>query len=173
MDETIKKLKRVRVDSLYGKKKHFNAAERIQKYHYWIGIPMIIINILTGSILFYVLTDKVDSWLKYVPLVLSLIAAILSGFQTFFKFQKKIEAHNRIGNRYLETMKKAERVLAYYADDQLKKRELISCLEEISLEMVEINKEAEGYPPSKSDYELAKRGIEAGEETYKTTELDD
>ena len=82
-------IKKIKVDALYGKKKHFNAADRKEKYHYWIGVPLVIINILAGSILFYVLTDGVDNWVKYIPLVLALIAALLSGFQTFLNLQKK------------------------------------------------------------------------------------
>ena len=57
MQNSTDKLKRIKIDSLYGKKKHFNAADRHETYHYRIGIPLIIINILTGSILFYVITD--------------------------------------------------------------------------------------------------------------------
>ncbi len=83
MQNSTDKLKRIKVDSLYGKKKHFNAADRHQKSHYRIGIPLIIINVLTGSILFYVLTDGTTNWIKFVPLVLALIAALLSGFQTY------------------------------------------------------------------------------------------
>ena len=100
-------IKKIKVDALYGKKKHFNAADRKEKYHYWIGVPLVIINILAGSILFYVLTDGVDNWVKYIPLVLALIAALLSGFQTFLNLQKKIEGHRRVGNKYLAIMKKS------------------------------------------------------------------
>ena len=28
-------IKRIKVDALYGKKKHFNAADRKERYHYW------------------------------------------------------------------------------------------------------------------------------------------
>ena len=69
MNNIKEKIKRIKIDSLYGKKKHFNAADRKENWHYWIGIPLIIVNILSGSILFYVLTEDAADWLKFVPLV--------------------------------------------------------------------------------------------------------
>src|SRR5690606_11058539 len=104
MQNLTDKLKRIKVDCLYGKKNHFNAGDRHEKSHYRIGIPLIVINVLTGSVLFYVLTDGVTNWIKFVPLFLALVAAILSGFQTYLNLPQKVEGHRRIGNRYLSVM---------------------------------------------------------------------
>lgn len=172
MKNTKDKIKRIKVDSLYGKKKHFNSADRKEKQHYWIGIPLIVINVLTGSVLFYVLTDGVTNLVKFIPLVLALIAALLSGFQTFLNLQKKVEGHRRVGNKYLTIMKRCDRLQAYIEDDAIKDKHLIESVEEIANEIEDINKEAESFPTSKSDYELAKKGIESGEESYTESELE-
>ena len=171
MKNTIKKLRRLKVDALYGKKKHFNAADRYEKIHYRIGVPLIAINILTGSVLFYVLTDGVTNWVKYVPLVLALIAALLSGFQTYLNLQKKVEGHRRVGNKYLLIMKRCDRLQGYFSDNTLLNDDLLKRFEKIALEIDYVNQEAESYPTNKSDYKLAKKGIEAGEETYTESEL--
>lgn len=171
MQNSLDKLRRVKVDTLYGKKKHFNAADRNDKRHYWIGIPLIAINVLTGSVLFYVLTDNVNNWIKFVPLVLAFIAALLSGFQTYLNLQKKIEGHRRIGNRYLAVMKRCDRLQSYLADSAITNEIFIQRLEEIALEVDDINKEAEAFPTNNADYQLAKKGIESGEENYTETEL--
>jgi hypothetical protein len=171
MQNSIDKLKRIKVDSLYGKKKHFNAAERKENYHYLIGIPLIIINVLTGSILFYVLTDGATSWIKYVPLFLALIAALLSGFQTYLNLPQKVEGHRRIGNRYLSIMKKCDRLQGYIADKLIPTEEVINRLEKISNDADDINKEAEAFPTNENDYKLAQKGIKNGEENYTNTEL--
>lgn len=172
MKNTKDKIKRIKVDSLYGKKKHFNAADRKEKQHYWIGIPLIVINVLTGSVLFYVLTDGVTNWVKFIPLVLALIAALLSGVQTFLNLQKKVEGHRRVGSKYLVIMKRCDRLQAYIEDDAINDKHLIESVEKIANEIEEINKEAESFPTSKSDYELAKKGIESGEESYTESELE-
>ncbi len=171
MATTEDNIKKIKVDCLYGKKKHFNAADRKETYHYWIGVPLIIINILTGTVLFFVLTDGAKDWVKIVPIFLAFIAAFLSGFQTYFNFNKKVEGHRRIGNRYLAVMKKTDRLQGYISDGHTSGTDIVKQMELIANEIDEINKEAEQYPTSDDDYQRAKRGIENGEEEYTTKEL--
>ncbi|MBK7883448.1 MAG: SLATT domain-containing protein [Chitinophagaceae bacterium] len=166
------KIKKVKVDCLYGKKKHFNAADRVESYHYWLGIPLTIINIVTGTVLFFIFTDNTESSLKLLPIILAFIAALLSGFQTYFNFNKKVEGHRRIGNRYLSVYKSCDRLQAYISDNQIEKSETIERLENIAKEIDDINKEAEQFPTSKKDYELAQLGIKNGEENYTKDELE-
>lgn len=171
MQNSIDKLRRIKVDSLYGKKKHFNAADRHEKSHFRIGIPLIIINVLTGSILFYVLTDGTTNWIKFIPLVLALIAALLSGFQTYLNLPQKVEGHRRIGNRYLSIMKKCDRFQGYISDNIISNTEIVQRLEELAAEADDVNKEAEAFPTNQADYNLAQKGIKDGEENYTETEL--
>lgn len=171
MNNTTDRLRRIKVDALYGKKKHFNAADRNENNHYWIGVPLVIINILTGSILFYVITDGATNSIKYIPLVLALVSALLSGFQTYLNLQKKVEGHRRIGNKYLAVMKKCDRLQGYIADNVISNNDLINRIEDLAQETDSINKEAETYPTNNSDYQLAKKGIEIGEEEYTEREL--
>jgi hypothetical protein len=171
MNNTTDKLRRIKVDALYGKKKHFNAADRNEKNHYKIGVPIVVINILTGSILFYVIKESASYWIKYVPLILALISALLSGFQTYLNLQKKVEGHRRVGNKYLAIMKKCDRLQGYIFDKVVSNDDLISRIESIAIEIDSINIESESYPTSNSDYLLAKKGIENGEEEYTEKEL--
>lgn len=171
MKETTGKLAKIKVDALYGKKKHFNAADRKEGYHYQIGVPLIVVNVLTGSVIFYVLTDGTTNWVKYVPLYLALIAALLSGFQTYLNLQQKVEGHRRIGNRYLAVMKRCDRLQAYIADEAIPSSEVINRIEAIAIESEAINQDAEAFPTNNSDYTLAQKGISNGEETYTEAEL--
>jgi len=171
MNHTTDKLRRIKVDALYGKKKHFNAADRNEKNHYRIGIPLFVINILAGSILFYEITDGASNWVKYVPLILALASALLSGFQTYLNLQKKVEGHRRVGNKYLAVMKKCDRLQGYINDKVISNDELITKIESIAWDIDSINMEAESFQPSNSDYLLAKKGIENGEEKYTEKEL--
>ena len=172
METLNEKIKRIKVDCLYGKKKHFNAADRVETYHYWIGIPLIIINIVTGTVLFFIFTDNTQSSLKLLPIILAFIAALLSGFQTYFNFNKKVEGHRRIGNRYLAIYKTCDRLQAYISDNHIENSDIIQRLENIAKEIDDINKEAEQFPTSKKDYELAQSGIKNGEENYTQEELE-
>lgn len=172
MTTTEEKIKRIKVDCLYGKKKHFNAADRKEKYHYWIGVPLTVITILTTTILFYVLTDGATNWIKFVPLVLAFAASFLSGFQTYFNFNKQVEGHRRVANRYLALLKRADRLQGYIKDKLITPEELIRQFETLASEADDINKEAEPFPASNSDYAKAQKGIENGEEEYTSKELE-
>ena len=172
MTTTEEKIKRIKVDCLYGKKKHFNAADRKENYHYWIGIPLTIITILTTTILFYVLTDGATNWIKFIPLVLAFAASFLSGFQTYFNFNKQVEGHRRIGNKYLAVLKRADRLQGYITDKIISSEELVKQFEILACNVDEINKEAEPFPTSNADYVKAKKGIENGDEEYLGKELE-
>lgn len=171
MENTLQIIKRIKVDALYGKKKHFNAADRKQEYHYLIGIPLLVLNVISGSILFYVLTDDVDNWVKYIPLVITLITALLSGFQTFLNLEKKVEGHKRVGNKYLHIMKSCNLLEGNIKDDLISRDEIRIKLEGLSNKIDEINIEAEAFHTNKRDYNKAKKGIENGEEFYTDNEI--
>jgi hypothetical protein len=172
MTQIDHKIKKIKVDCLYGKKKHFNAAARQENYHYWLGIPLIAINIITGTVLFYLLKENKNFDLKLLPIALAFIAALLSGFQTYFNFNKKVEGHRRIANKYLFVYKSCDRLQAYILDNQIDNSTLVEKLEQIAIQINEINIEAETYPASKKDYALAQKGIKNGEENYTNEELD-
>jgi len=168
---TEEKLRRIKVDCLYGKKKHFNAADRKEKYHFSIGIPLVIINIIIGSVLLFYITDNTSGYLKAIPIVLAFIAAILSGFQTYFNFNQKVEGHKNVANKYLALMKKCDRTQAYLKDEFISHNDLIIRIEDIALEIESVNKEAALFSTSNNDYQKAKEGIESGEEDYTEKEL--
>lgn len=169
--ESLEKLKRLKVDALYGKKKHFNAADRKEKRHYQIGIPLTVINIIIGSVLLSVISDNALQWLKVIPIALSFLAALLSGLQTYFNYQKQVEGHRRVGNRYLAEMKKCDRIHAYFLDKIIDSEKLVEEIELISVEMAAINQDAESFPTNKDDYKKAQAGIDSGEENYNDNEL--
>ena len=54
MENVIKQLKQFKTDTIYEKKKHYNAADRKREYYKWISIIQIILNAITGTTLFAV-----------------------------------------------------------------------------------------------------------------------
>lgn len=167
----IKTIKKIKIDSTYGKKKHFNAADRNEGYHFKIGISLTIINLIMSTVLFYVLTDSATSWAKYIPIALTSLALLLSGIQTYLNFNKKAEGHRMIGNQYLVLMKKCDRLEAYMNDKIIENKDIIQKIEELASRIDSINSDAGAYPTSKNDYEKARTGIESGEEFYAKKEL--
>ena len=172
--ETTGRLSKMKVDSMFGKKKHFNAADRKQKYHHRCGVPVVIISVITGSVLFYIISNgsgAVCTFVKYVSAILAFIAALLSGLQTYFNFNQSAEGHRSIASRYLAAYKTADRIIAYISDGIVKEDEVVRRVECLAEEIKTINCDAEAFPTNAEDYDKAKEGIKAGEEHYTEDEL--
>lgn len=174
MEATLKEIKKLRVNALYGKKKHFNAANRKRSYRLRLNIPVITFNVLLGgSLVFTILEETSPEVAKIFAALLSFLAAVMVGVSTFFNFSEQVEGHKKVGNKYLEVVKGCERLLALFTDDLIDKQELVDKFEELSNLNLEANKDAEAYHTNKKDYEKARKGIkEDGEEEYLEIELE-
>lgn len=168
---TLCRVNELRVDALYGKKKHYNAADRKGIHSLSLGIPVVIINVLLSSLLFWIISDSVPIVAKWVGAVLGLLAAGCGAVQTFLNVQKQIEGHRRVASRYLAVSKACSRLTAYYKDGSCNEDELIGRFEGLAREYDEINKDAESFPTSHKDYEKARRGMNESEEVYFEAEL--
>ncbi len=170
-DNLLINLKQIKVDALYGKKKHFNAADRKSKYNKYFTCPIIIIEIATGSVLFYIISNDIPDLFKYIAAGAALFAAILSGLQSFLDYPKKVEGHRNVGNRYLALYKESKGIEAAMIDQVLTNDIIFNKLENISKNINEINCDAEPFPANAKDYDKAKKSIEAGDEEYTEKEL--
>lgn len=173
MKATIKEIKRTKVDALYGKKKHFNAADRKRRYRLGLNIPVIVFNVLLGgSLLFTLLEEASPEYAKIIAAICSFSAAVMVGISTFFNFSKVIEGHRKVGNKYLEVVKKSDQLLAAYNDKMITDQELTSQYEKLLELNLQTNTESESFSTKKSDYRKAQKGIkEDGEEEYLPKEL--
>lgn len=168
---TLQEVEKLRVDALYGKKKHFNAADRKQRYHLWTGIPALIINLLLGSYLVGALSSVLPDLCNWAGAGLAVIAAALIAVQTTFNFERKAEQHQSIGTRYLSVAKECGRLIAYCKDGKVGIDELRSQLESLAIRHDEINADAAKCPTNNADYRKAQQGLKEGEEKYTETEI--
>jgi hypothetical protein len=171
MDNTLKNLKEIKIDAMYGKKKHFNAADRKANYHKRIGITLLIFNITTSSVLFYLIFSDTNGAIQFISAIIALGATLLGGVQTFFNFPKQVEGHRRVANTYLALMKECVRLEGYFKDKLSSGDNMIDKIERIAKLINETNCEAESFPTNDADYRKAQKGFEQGEESYKESEL--
>jgi len=171
LEHTKNQINKIRIDALYGKKKHFNAADRIDGDNKLINIFIIIFNVLMGSTFLYLLTEFDHNWVKYIGSILAFISALLVALNKYFNFNSQIEGHRIVANRYLSLSKKCDCVNAYILDGAINDAEIINKFDEISSEIAEINLDANSFPTNKSDYDKAQSGFQVGEETYNESEL--
>ena len=70
---------------------HGLQADRYQKYHFQIGVPIVIITTISGTSAFATLTSYGNAYpvIAVIAGTLSMVAAVLAGLQTFFDFSGK------------------------------------------------------------------------------------
>ncbi len=114
-DGAIELIDELRIDAKLGKGKHFNASRRKISFHNWIGIPVIVINVLIGTVIVSLLSDE-NKNLAILSAILAFLAASLSALQTFFNFHKSAEGHSSVGNRYLKISRNCKKLLRKHQD---------------------------------------------------------
>lgn len=170
-ENILKRIQEIRVDATFGKKKHFNAADRKEYYNVYLGLPPVLINIILGSLLFGLLSDTLGHIAKWVGGIFAFIAATLGGIQTYYNFHQQIEGHRKVAQRYLKVAKECSNSEAYYYDNQINTDELRCRCDKLSDKISEINRDAICFPTSNIDYDKAKQGIGDGQEEYTEREL--
>jgi hypothetical protein len=153
--QTLILLNKLRENSHLGKHKHFAAADRYRYYNTYVGAPAIIINIVLGSVFVANLSEQISTPLKWIGAFLALVAAMLSGLQTFFNLQKSFESHRKVANRYLGVARECERLICLFEDDQIKLSDLAEKIEEMNKCYNDVNSDAEEFPTNSSDYRKA------------------
>ena len=103
--------------------------------------------------------------------MLALIAALLSATQSFFGFSKALQGHRVVAGRYLDIAKHCSNVLAAFSDGVITDEQLAKELSIFTSTMTKIDSDANSYPTNIDDFDLARSGIDSGEEHYTNTDL--
>ncbi|OYU51946.1 MAG: hypothetical protein CFE27_08745 [Alphaproteobacteria bacterium PA1] len=160
--ETIEQeLHRIEEDCSHSGKAHFNAGVRWSQYHYFLGIPAVVLSSIAGIAFF-----------KDYPLIggaISSLVTVLTALSTFLKPAERAASHKTSGDQYLG-LKNDARVfrsvrLAYVCDDQA----AIDGLDEFTKRRNEMNQASLVF--SNIDFNKARKGIDAGESTHKVDKL--
>ncbi len=152
---TIEVLEKLRWNSHLNKHCHFAASRKGRSYHIAVGIPIVIINLVLGSVFFTLVGAELPQWSKWAGAGLALLAALLGGIQTFFNFQKDYEGHREIGNEYLAIARECERIIAQYFDQMLTLEQVAARVDDLNKAYAEVNQRAEDYIVSDKHYKKA------------------
>jgi len=139
--ETLTALKKLKVDCLYKKSTHFNAARRLKKSGNTFRIFLIIGSIAASfsTIMNIGIWDKIPDTPIVIPVVVNLLGA-LGGFlilytTTFSDYKSRINTaskHDNVGNDLNLIFKKIRNTEALYLDKMLDDNELQRSLEELT-----------------------------------------
>ncbi|AUI67830.1 SLATT domain-containing protein [Beggiatoa leptomitoformis] len=93
---------------------HFATANYLRKLHYFLGIPSIIFSTIVGTSVFASLNeDSTSTYLRLIVGVISVLAAGLSGMQTFLRFEERAERHHLGGTQYGAVAREIEQFLFF------------------------------------------------------------
>jgi hypothetical protein len=158
-DHTIRAVERLRIDALYGKKKHFNAADRKERCNTYIGISLIVANAVIASNLAYMFISEIRTFGVIIGII-GLIATVLAVVQAFFNYSRTAEQHRMVAAKYLHIVKACSRVKAYHQDGILSADELRERLDTLAREYEQITESAVCLSTNRDDYEKAREGFE-------------
>ena len=168
-DHTIRAVEHLRVNALYGKKKHFNAADRKERYNAYIGIFLILANAVIASNLVYMLVSEIHTFGVIIGVV-GLIATVLAVVQSFFNYSRAVEQHRMVATKYLHIANECSRIKAYYLDGALSADGLRERLDDLVQKYELVTEDAVGLSTNGKDYGKAQKGFENGEERYSSEE---
>lgn len=95
---------------------HYEMANILALRERWLGVPVILITTIIGTSVFASLTaTAIAPEAKIIVGLLSVLAAVMSGLQTFFKYSERAEKHRSTAARFGAIRRKLE---AIYAEER-------------------------------------------------------
>lgn len=161
---TIEELNKLRIDCMYGKKKHYEARGRYAGYHTKMGIFIVILTAIMGTSVYCSLSKSEILITQIIVGIFTVSIAVLTALQTYLNFEKRTLRHKVTADRYLWLMKKAQRLYSYYKDGSRTVDEVQKELDRMYQEVKDIQKDEPDT--SQGDYQKARDGVENDEEVY-------
>ena len=159
--------KMIYIDAAYSGKGHLNAAEKWQRRSTWLGVPA------TAASSFLAAGAAVSALLDGVPWVTAILAggsAVLTGLKTFLQPEEKANSHGAKGNQYLAIRNDARAFLEIDVRAGLPKDQLVNSIKDLRRRYNDLL-QADPQLSEPDAFEKARRGIEAGETSYKDDPL--
>ena len=169
MEETLKALQKLKVDCLYAKSTHFNAARRTEKeanhFKYWlIGASIIAFVSIVMNLGIWEKIQGEPDWMEMAANILGTIASgVILYTTTFTDYQAKLDratVHQKTGNSLNLVFKRIRNTEASVKDGLIVGKELKALLDGFSGEYITIT---EAAPITKfEDYKQAKKDVRNG-----------
>jgi len=91
---------------------YYMMAERLRRWNYWLGISVVIVSSLVGTTIFTNLEKGVDYGTRIAVGTVSILAAVLSGLQTFLRLAENATHHDTAADWYSAIRRDIEQLLA-------------------------------------------------------------
>jgi len=95
---------------------HYIMTERLKRWNYLLGVPVVVVTSVVGTTIFASLNENVSFSVRLAAGIVSIMAAVLSGLQTFFNFAKTATLHTAAAAWYSAIRRDIEALLALPPD---------------------------------------------------------
>lgn len=95
---------------------HYECARRFERFHLWLGLPAIVLSTFVGTAVFSSLEKSADIRLQIGVGLLSVVAAVLTGLQTFLRHAELAEKHRLAGARFANLKHRIELLMTLPAE---------------------------------------------------------
>lgn len=99
---------------------HYECARRFERLHLWLGMPAIGLSTVVGTAVFSNLEKSADIKLQIGVGLLSVTAAVLTGFQTFLRYAELAEKHRLAGARFANLKHRIELLMTLPAEEDMR-----------------------------------------------------
>lgn len=156
----IDEAKRIEENCQHTAKGHFEAAQFWSNFHLWVGIPAVVLAGIAGAAAF----AKFDQN-NIIAGILSLIVVVLTSITTFLNPKDRSSSHLSAGNNYDSLLTKVRIFWTIDCRGEDSDSVLAIKIKDFSDQRDKLNRECLQVP--RWAYIKAKKGIEAGEATYR------
>lgn len=119
---------------------HFQLVELYRRRYTELGIPVVVLSSIVGTGLFATLSeDAVSRPLRFGAGVISVLAAVVAGLQTFLRYGERAEKHMVAADWYAALNRRINQLLALSPD---LRPEATKCLDEVRKEMARIGQQS-------------------------------
>lgn len=141
-------------DAKIGKRKHFHAAQRKQKWHGYLGISALVFTSLAA--IFSAIGDYLHPNVAGLfGVALPAFAAVFVGLQTFLRLEKLVEGHRTIANEYLRLHRDGMASFARRLDGRMSIDEIDAIFDEYRVAYHKLNKDSEAFATNPADLTAA------------------
>jgi hypothetical protein len=92
---------------------HYKTAVKLDRRHRRIGLLVVVLNAVVGTAVFATLAEQANIvWVKVGVGLISILAAVLVGIQTFERAGERAEVHRQFATRFSEMQREVELYVA-------------------------------------------------------------
>lgn len=93
---------------------HYELATRLADANIRFGVPVVALTTMVGTTVFATLGRSVDTWLRILVGMISVLAAVLASLQTFLRFGERAEKHRAAAELWASIRREIDEMLALH-----------------------------------------------------------